>query len=401
MKKNLLLALLFITTFKNYTFSSAVLYPKNPSKKNAIWLKKSIDVASFQLKLLLKNTRLSSDTIAYPRSSKNDKVTFVNCYDWTSGFFPGSLWYGYELTGEKLFAKEARNFTNGLQNIQSYTGNHDIGFMMYCSYGNALRLSPENGDKDILINSSKSLISRYNKKVGLIRSWDFGTWKYPVIIDNMMNLELLFWASKKTKNSIYKDVAISHADKTLNNHFRNNMSSYHVVSYDTISSKVESKGTFQGYSNSSSWARGQAWALYGYTVCYRETKKKKYLKQAQKVASYIMNNATIPSDKVPYWDYNAPNIPNEPRDASAAAITASALLELYRVGGYHKKYFNYAESILKALSSDKYLANKGENNGYILKHSVGSFPHNSEVDVPLNYADYYFLESLQRYLKQI
>lgn len=398
MKKKLILSLLFVAILNNSGFSVS---HKTPIKKDVTWLKKGIETASFQLKMLCKNTKGTYDTVAYPRSVKNGEVTYVNRFDWTSGFFPGSIWYGYELTGDKYFLKEARYFTNGLEKIQYYTGNHDIGFMMYCSFGNALRLAPKHGDNSILINSSKSLISRYNTKVGLIRSWDFGTWKYPVIIDNMMNLELLFWASKKTNNPIYKNIAISHADKTLANHFRENMSTYHVVSYEPNSGKVESKGTFQGYADSSSWARGQAWALYGYTVCYRETKNPKYLKRAQQVASYIMNNPSIPSDKIPYWDYNAPKIPNEPRDASAAAITASALLELYRIGGNKKEYFNYAEDILKTLSSDTYLAQKGENNGYILKHSVGSFPHTSEVDVPLNYADYYYLEGLQRYIKQI
>ncbi len=211
---------------------------------------------------------------------------------------------------------------------------------------------------------------------------------------------MLFWASEQTGNSKYRDIAIAHADKTLKNHFRKDMTSYHVVSYSVPSGKVESKGTFQGYSDSSAWARGQAWGVYGYTMCYRFTKNPVYLEAAHKIVRFIMNNRPSEKDYIPYWDYNAPDIPNAPHDASAAAITASALLEL---NGYtdDKKlsddYTEYAESILKQLSSPEYLAKDKENKGFILLHSVGSFPHNSEVDVPLNYADYYYLEALKRY----
>ena len=310
------------------------------------------------------------------------------------------MWLAYEMTGDEALAKEARKYTNRLEDIQYYTGNHDIGFMMYCSYGQALRLKPEPKDKQVLVNSSESLCTRFSPEVGLIRSWDFGDWSYPVIIDNMMNLEMLFWASEQTGNSKYRDIAMAHADKTLKNHFRENMTSYHVVSYSVPSGKVESKGTFQGYSDSSAWARGQAWGVYGYTMCYRFTKNSAYLEAAHKIARFIMENRPSENDYIPYWDYDAPDIPNAPRDASAAAVTASALLELC---GYtddknlSNSYMEYAENILKQLSSPDYLAKENENKGFILKHSVGSFPHDSEVDVPLNYADYYYLEALRRY----
>ncbi|WP_289132571.1 glycoside hydrolase family 88 protein [uncultured Bacteroides sp.] len=365
------------------------------------WFENAVETSGRQLLYMAEQLENVPDTACFPRSVKEDgSYRLENAKDWTSGFYPGSMWLAYDLTGDEALAKEARMYTNRLEDIQYYIGNHDIGFMMFCSYGHALRLKPESKDKQILVNSSESLCARFSPEVGLIRSWDFGDWSYPVIIDNMMNLEMLFWASEQTGNSKYRDIAIAHADKTLKNHFRKDMTSYHVVSYSVPSGKVESKGTFQGYSDSSAWARGQAWGVYGYTMCYRFTKNPVYLEAAHKIVRFIMNNRPSEKDYIPYWDYNAPDIPNAPHDASAAAITASALLEL---NGYtdDKKlsddYTEYAESILKQLSSPEYFAKDKENKGFILLHSVGSFPHNSEVDVPLNYADYYYLEALKRY----
>lgn len=333
-----------------------------------------------------------------PSADKLGKLRTCDVYDWTSGFFPGSLWLAYELTGDERLLLDAVDYTNKMLPATFYTGTHDLGFMVGCSYGNALRLSPNDSLKTVIIRTADNLASRFNPEIGAIRSWDFGPWNFPVIIDNMMNLELLFQASKLTGDNKYKDIAIRHADKTMACHFRPDMTSYHVVSYNPDGS-IETRQTFQGRSDESAWARGQAWGVYGYTVCYRETGDKKYLEFAQKIADMIISRVKT-EDHIPLWDYDAPNLPTTPRDASAAAVTSSALFELCGYLPDGQKYFNYAESILRSLSSPEYLAEPGTNCGFILKHSTGSLAHGSEIDVPLNYADYYYLESLKRYIEK-
>lgn len=333
-----------------------------------------------------------------PSADKLGKLRTCDVYDWTSGFFPGSLWLAYELTGDERLLADAVDYTNKMLPATFYTGTHDLGFMVGCSYGNALRISPNDSLKTVIIRTADNLASRFNPEIGAIRSWDFGPWNFPVIIDNMMNLELLFQASKLTGDNKYKDIAIRHADKTMACHFRPDMTSYHVVSYNPDGS-IETRQTFQGRSDESAWARGQAWGVYGYTVCYRETGDKKYLEFAQKIADMIISRVKT-EDHIPLWDYDAPNLPTTPRDASAAAVTSSALFELCGYLPDSQEYFDYAESILRSLSSPEYLAEPGTNCGFILKHSTGSLAHGSEIDVPLNYADYYYLESLKRYIEK-
>jgi unsaturated chondroitin disaccharide hydrolase len=319
---------------------------------------------------------------------------------WTSGFFPGSLWYLYEYSKDEKIKEYAKMMTARVEKEKNNTGTHDLGFMLYCSFGNGQRLAGEESYNDIMLTGAKSLITRFHPNNGCIQSWNSRRgWQCPVIIDNMMNLEFLMWAFRKSGDSIYYKICVSHSDTTIKNHFRPDYSSYHVVSYDTITGKVEKKQTAQGYADESAWARGQSWGLYGYTVMYRETKLERYLNQAVHIADFMINHPNMPADKIPYWDFNAPGIPNAKRDASAGSIMASALIELsgYVEPELGKKYMAVAETQLRSLASPAYLAKAGQNGNFILMHSVGSIPGKSEVDVPLTYADYYFIEALLRY----
>ncbi len=341
-----------------------------------------------------------------PRTlDKEGNIVYIPLTDWTSGFFPGSLWYTYQLTKDEKWIPLATKYTLSLDSVKNIKTSHDLGFMIGCSYLTGFRLIGNPQFKDVIIQTAKSLATRFRPNAGVIQSWDVDKdwmstrgWKCPVIIDNMMNLELLFEATKMSGDSSFYKIAVSHANKTLENQFRNNNSCYHVIDYDPLTGNVRSKQTAQGFADESSWARGQAWALYGFTVCYRYTHDVKYLEQAEKVYTFIFSNKNLPKDLIPYWDFNAPDIPNAPRDASSAAVIASALYELNTYLP-NKKYNLTADKIMQSLSSPDYKAEIGENGNFILKHSVGSIPHNAEIDVPLNYADYYFLEALSR--KQI
>jgi unsaturated chondroitin disaccharide hydrolase len=352
-------------------------------------------------KLNYANTlKVNTDSTKIPRSTlPNGTLKLVNSANWCSGFFAGNLWYLYQAKKQLVWKQAATKWTAALEKEQYNKTTHDLGFMMYCAYGTGYNLTKNTAYKKILILSAKSLASRFKPKVEVIRSWDFGKWQYPVIIDNMMNLELLFEATKLSGDSSYRNIAIAHADYDIQHHFQKDYSSYHVVDYVSTDGHPIKKQTLQGYSDETAWARGQALGLYGFTVMYRYTKDKKYLQQAEKIAAFILNHPNLPKDKVLYWDFNAPNIPNEERDASAMEIIASALLEL---SNYSKAntvlYRKNAKQIFVSLSSDTYTAKPGTNNNFILQHSVGRKPHGAkgEIDSPLNYADYY-LEALLRY----
>lgn len=383
-------------------------------------IKKDFTVAQKQYGDLLK---VSTDITRFPRTTNKDgSLRSTDIKDWTQGFFAGSLWYLYDYTKNPQWKAAATKWTEALEQAQFLTEHHDIGFVMYCSYGNAMKFEkdPKKLEKyrKILIQSAESALTRFDPKVGLIKSWNAKkswdkktTWQYPVIIDNMMNLEMLCYVSKITGNPKYKNVAMSHALNTMKNHFRPDFSTYHVVDYDA-NGKVLHQQTNQGYADNSTWSRGQGWAIYGFTMMYRETKDKRFLAAAQKAADFYINHPNLPKDKIPYWDfnaeqkgytpdfdYNANKLAYIPRDASAGALVASGLLELSTFVKDGTKYFKPAEQMLKSLSSDEYLAKPGTNAGFILKHSVGSLPHKTEIDVPLVYADYYFMEALLRYAK--
>ena len=331
---------------------------------------------------------------------KNNKFISKDIGWWCSGFYPGSLWYIYEQTKDEVIKKEAERSMDLLKPNETNTGTHDLGFMMYCSFGNAYRLTKDEKYKDIIFKSAEALSTRYRPSIKSIQSWNTNKYfKCPVIIDNMMNLEMLDWVSDNGGDKKYKEIAINHSNTTLKNHYRPDYSSYHVVDYNLQTGGVIRKATWQGAADCSSWSRGQSWGLYGYTVMYRFAKDKKYLDFARHIAHFILNNPNLPEDKIPFWDFGAPQIPYTERDASAAAIMASALLELgqYTNGSEKQEFISNAEEMLESLSSDNYRAKAGQNGGFLLMHSTGAKPLNSEIDVPLIYADYYFLEALKRY----
>lgn len=362
---------------------------------------KVLSDAQTQLKQLVKESS-EGGVLRIPASFKDGNVKFVPVDDWVSGFFAGELWYMYELTGDEEWAVQARKFTEILDTIQYLKWHHDVGFMVYDSYGNGMRLKGIKEYEKVILNTAASLSTRFRPAAGVLQSWNTDRgwqaergWECPVIIDNMMNLELLFKATEMSGDSTYFNIAVSHADKTLENHFREDASSYHVVDYDMTTGEVRRRCTAQGYADESSWARGQAWALYGFAVAYRFTGYTRYLNQAEAVAAFVLNHKNMPEDLVPYWDYNAPDIPNAYRDVSSASIMASALYELYTITK-NELYLNKADKMMSSLSAAPYKAEPGTNGGFILKHSVGSIPHGSGIDVPLNYADYYYLEALIR-----
>ncbi len=374
---------------------------KAQSLKNVV--DKAFDFAEQQSLLMAKKYENQAGRL--PRTFENGKDVSSDSRWWCSGFFPGTLWYLYEHNKNQEVLKYAKLYTDRVEREKYTTDNHDVGFMLYCSFGNGLRLTGQERYKEVLLTGAKSLATRFDPKVGLIRSWDDrkDIWQYPVIIDNLMNLELMLWAADYSKDENFRKIALSHADKTIVHHFRPDYSSYHVVSYDRETGVPHRKQTHQGAGDESAWSRGQAWGLYGYTYLYRETKDKRYLEQAKSIANFLINHPQMPQNFIPYWDYNAPQIPNTPRDASAACIMASALVELsdFVDAGLKKKYMAVVDTQIRTLSSAEYTARPGENGDFILKHSTGAYPFKSEIDAPLTYADYYYLEALTRLKKRL
>ena len=380
MKKNLLfVALLVVAT---------LLCGCSEQQQLKSSLKKALDVAAMHEKAQAEYMLPLDGKL--PKSFEKGEMVVSNPYNWTSGFFPGVLWLLYEHTGDEQLKEYADIFTRRLEVLKDYTKTHDLGFMVFCSYGNAYRLTGDTYYKSIVEQASAALVTRYNPTVGCIRSWNTKRKENPeldyiVIIDNMMNLEMLEWAG-------YPDIARTHADTTIKNHFREDNSTYHVVAYNELTGEIVEKRTAQGVANDSAWARGQAWGLYGYTMMYRMTGEQRYLEQAVKIADYLLPR--LPEDSIPNWDYDAEA---QSKDSSAGAIMASALIELY---GFtqNKEYLKTAECQLRELCSEAYLAQPGENGNFILKHGVGHYPAGTEVDVPLAYGDYYFVEAAMRYL---
>lgn len=383
-----------------FSLIGVMAFAQNSRKAMKQLIEENMHFAAQQYKVLMKN--VPADLMPRSYDAAKDQLITSNTKWWCSGFYPGSLWLIYGATGDKDIKEEAEKRLAIQEKEKHYTGNHDLGFMMFCSFGTAYNLTKNPAYKDVIITSASSLSTRYRPSIKAIQSWDSSSnFKCPVIIDNMMNLELLEWVSKNGGEQKFHNIAVEHANTTLKNHFRPDYSSYHVLDYNLRTGGVDRKVTHQGYSDESAWARGQAWGLYGYIVMYRFTKNAVYLSQANNIARFLLNHPNLPEDKIPYWDFDAPDIPNAKRDASAGAIMASALLELaqYTKGQQKKQYISSAEKMIQSLASPAYKAPLGKNGGFLLQHSVGHLPNKSEVDVPLTYADYYFLEALTRYKK--
>ena len=358
--------------------------------------------AAAQMEMMDKNldsAAVSNPGVAiYPRSINKEGALWTSNYKWwCSGFYPGSMWYVYEYTGDEKIKELALKYQAGLEPLRFRKDDHDIGFQLMCSYGNCLRLTEDQTCVPVLIDGANSLASRFDPEVGCTRSWSFGKWSFPVIVDNMMNMELLLKAAELGGSDSLKNVALAHARTTMKNHFRDDKSCFHLVDYNPETGEVVGKQTIQGLADDSAWARGQAWGLYGFTMVYRFCKEQDILDHATAIAEYLLPR--LPEDGVPFWDYDSAEIPNDVRDASAAAIMASSLIELSQYVDAEKaeRYLATAEKMIRTLASDEYLCAEGEDYGFLLKHSTGNKNTDSEVDVPLTYADYYFLEALIRW----
>lgn len=342
------------------------------------------------------------DTNRTPRSFNGEKLITAKAHWWCSGFFPGTLWMVYEYTGDETLRALAELETAKVEPIKFVTNDHDVGFQINCSFGHQYRLTGDVHAREVMHTAAHSLATRFNPTIGCIRSWDFqlrgSSWQFPVIIDNMMNLELLMKVAELENEPELADIAVAHANTTMKNHYRPDFTTFHLVDYNPEDGSVNGKQTVQGYADDSAWARGQAWSLYGFTMMYRFTRDAAYVERAVSVADMLLSR--LPEDGIPYWDFDSPEIPDDYRDASAAAIMASAFVELAGYVQDGSAYLCMAERQLRTLSSAEYLAEPGTNGGFILKHSVGNLPGDSEVDVPLTYADYYFIEALSKFINR-
>ncbi len=375
----------------------------NSNTETKIDFQKLIDDCENQLEIAVPKL---TDLTKHPRLIDTDKKEWKEVTNdkliWTSGFYPGVLWYAYDVTGDEKWKNEAIKRTEVFEDFKNITEHHDIGFMMFPAYGNGYEIGGKKEYKDILLTSASSLASRFNPNVGTIRSWSnkmHPRWKQHItIIDNMLNLELLFWAAKNGGDKKFYDIAVKHAETTMKNHFRKDLTSWHVLEYDSINGNVLNHHTKQGFADDSRWSRGQAWGVYGYTMVYKETKDKKFLDFAQKLADKYIS--LLPEDMIPAWDFDVQSNPKEEKDASAAAVVASALMDLSTFvenKADQERYFNAGVKMLESLGSENYSA-VGKADSFLL-HSTGAKSLGHEIDVALIYADYYYIEALSRLKK--
>lgn len=322
--------------------------------------------------------------------------------EWCSGFWSGILWMDYSYTQDEHVRKAAEGYTEALSIVtKEPVFDHDIGFLILNSYGKGYEQTHNPAYKQVMLAAADSLATLFNPTVGTILSWprhvkDFGG--HNTIMDNMINLELLYWASENGGDKRLRDIATSHAETTMRHHFRDDGGCYHVAVYDTLDGHFIKGVTHQGYADSSLWSRGQSWAIYGYTMVYRYIKEQRFLDHAQKVTDlYLKRLKETSDDWVPIWDMDDPRGKEAPKDASAACVVASALLELCKYVDSEKSatYRSAAENMLRDLSTDKYQS-RGRNEAFLM-HSTGHHPAGCEIDASIIYADYYYLEALLRY----
>ncbi|AIY15213.1 glucuronyl hydrolase [Cellulophaga baltica NN016038] len=374
----------------------------SPTKKEApvFSAQEMLDESVIKTKETLKGLSVKD---SFLRNIPENQTTWesVGVNDWCSGFWPGVLWYAYEASNDASLKKEAAAFTAPIKTIAYNSArNHDIGFMVYCSFGNGYRITGNPEYKEVLLSAADTLATLYNDKVGSILSWPEKREEYAhnTIIDNMMNLELLFWAAKNGGDQRLYDLATSHAEVTMNNLVREDNSLYHLGSFNEETGEFLKGYTHQGYADESMWARGQTWGIYGFAMAYRETGRKDFLETSIKLADHFLER--LPEDGIPFWDFDDPKIPNAPKDASAAAIAACGMFEIANLVEdvtLKNKFNTAATKFVEILSSDAYYS--GDKNQALLLHSTGHLPNNSEIDMPIIYADYYYMEALMRLKK--
>ncbi len=370
----------------------------------------ALDDAAKPLSLAAKPMRNATESSrnVFPHGWKRGEGAYDmrSVFWWTSGHYPGTLLYLYEATRKPEFLARAKFWMEPMKPNSKVTSNHDVGFIMHCSFGNAKRLENTSAYDALLAETAASLCERFNPKLGVIRSWgkkDDGN-NFLVIPDNMMNLELLEAAAKLPGGEKrFADIARSHADVSMKNHFRADGGCYHVLNYDQregLVGQIQEIRRGQGLCVGTAWSRGQSWGIYGYTMMYRMTGLKRYLDFACKLADYAINHPAMPNDGIPTWDFGAPG---EERDSSAGSIMASALIELatFVEAPLKARYRAFAVKQLKSLASNAYFSKGNEIGHFLLKHGVGHKPGASEVDTPLDYGDYYFLEALLRFQARV
>lgn len=331
--------------------------------------------------------------------------------EWCSGFWSGVLWMSYaharqqEIPQAAALRQAAENYTITLDYMAERSAyDHDLGFIIINSFLKGYEYTGNAHYRDVALRAADTLATLCNPLAGTMLSWprhisDYGG--HNTIMDNMINLELLFWAAENGGGNHLHDLAVAHAETTMKHHFRPDGSCYHVAIYDTLTGDFIKGVTHQGYSDESMWSRGQAWAIYGYTMVYRFTRDERFLTHARKVTDCYLNRlATTSDDYIPIWDMDDPKGVKAPKDASAAAIVASALIELsgYVPNAEGERYYTQAVAMLAELSSPRYRS--GEHNVAFLRHATGHHPAGSEIDASIIYADYYYIEALLR-LKQL